>query len=323
MAVAEQGVACVSVPPLLQARRRGRGRPRCHAPARAPPPPAASTPPSTSRPSGTGSGRRRGGWTRCGAQRACSRPAARAAAAWPARGRPPCPAHVSRGLRLILGCSLPNGLFQARIRAALGQAYGATLCAVVTADALFHAHKPCLVAPVPTGHSTPQRSRVPSRDPAADRAQRAAECSRAAPGSDPRERKAAVRSTERLRAAVSTTPKAAGLRAVPPREQRATSPGRALLEVRERLQQYTQKPPGSSGRGGPGGAPLGGSMGHSAQVLPVGGAAAGAGQRQRVPATGDHYADASAEIADIDSRLQSLQNFLRSAKAGQAVAVPT
>ncbi|KAL4457977.1 hypothetical protein ABPG75_012842 [Micractinium tetrahymenae] len=167
-------------------------------------------------------------------------------------------------------------------------------------------------------HSTPQRSRVPSRDPSADRAWRAAECSRPAPGSDPRDRGAAVRSTERLRAAVSTTPRAAGPRAIPPREQRATSPGRALLEVRERLQQYSQKPPGGSGGAGrAGGAAAGG------WASPGPAAVAGPGQRARVPATGDHYADASAEIADIDSRLQSLQNFLRSAKAGQPVAVPT
>ena len=39
-------------------------------------------------------------------------------------------------------------------------------------------------------------------------------------------------------------------------------------------------------------------------------------------AGGDSYASASAEIADIDSRLQSLQSFLRAAKAGQPAAVP-
>ncbi|KAL4427003.1 hypothetical protein ABPG77_009564 [Micractinium sp. CCAP 211/92] len=172
-------------------------------------------------------------------------------------------------------------------------------------------------------HSTPQRSRVPSRDPAADRARMAAGCGRPARGSDPRGRSAAVSSTERLRAAVSTTPCAAGARALPPREQRATSPGRALHEVRERLQQYAQKPPCSSNLPGQRGALSAGRLGHGTQASPVGEAAAAAAQLQHVAAAGVQYGDASAEIADIDSRLQSLQNFLRLAKAGQPVAVPS
>lgn len=158
---------------------------------------------------------------------------------------------------------------------------------------------------------------MPSRDPSADRVRQAARDSSAGRGrplqGDPRERAAAARSTERLRGAVHTTPGPA----FPPWDQRAASPGRALHEVRQRLQQYTSTQAARQGLvpASPGG--------QRAQAQDGGWpAAAAAAQRARVPPTGDHYADASAEIADIDNRLQSLQNFLRSAKAGQPVAVP-
>lgn len=39
-------------------------------------------------------------------------------------------------------------------------------------------------------------------------------------------------------------------------------------------------------------------------------------------ASGDSYADASTEIADIDARLQSLQQFLHAAKTGVAARAP-
>lgn len=166
---------------------------------------------------------------------------------------------------------------------------------------------PCRAA----GHSTPQRSRVPSRDPSADLArQRSADRSRAL-HSDPRERGAAVRSTERLNRAAAVHTAASP--AFPPRDQRAASPGRALLEVQQRLQQYAGKQSVGDGWGGGGAGAI--------QASPSW-REAQAQQRPRVPATGDTYADASAEIADIDGRLQSLQNFLRAAKAGQAVAAP-
>ena len=124
-----------------------------------------------------------------------------------------------------------------------------------------------------------------------------------------------MRSTERLRAAVRTTTPPGP--AFPPRDQRAASPGRALLEVRQRLQQYANKQP----------APAEGWAGSNAGLIASvpsqqAGTPAVAAMPQRMPASGDNYADASAEIADIDSRLQSLQAFLRSAKAGQPVAVP-
>ena len=161
---------------------------------------------------------------------------------------------------------------------------------------------------------------MPSRDPSADRAQQAARnrsAERGRPLGDPRERATAVRSTERLRAAVrTTTPPGPSF---PPRDQRAASPGRALLEVRQRLQQYANKQPGS-GDGWVGSSAGGGLI--AAVPSQQSGAPAGAGVAQRVPPTGDNYADGSAEIADIDSRLQSLQAFLRSAKAGQPVAAP-
>ncbi|PRW56091.1 coiled-coil domain-containing 61-like isoform X1 [Chlorella sorokiniana] len=170
-------------------------------------------------------------------------------------------------------------------------------------------------------HSTPQRSRVPSRDPSADRARQAARdrsTERGRPLGDPRERATAVRSTERLRAAVrTTTPPAPSF---PPRDQRAASPGRALLEVRQRLQQYANKQP-AAGDSWAGGSSVGGGL-IAAVPSQQAGAPAVAAVAQRVPPTGDNYADASAEIADIDSRLQSLQAFLRSAKAGQPVAAP-
>lgn len=115
-----------------------------------------------------------------------------------------------------------------------------------------------------------------------------------------------MRSTERLRAAVATT-SATAPPAFPPRDQRSASPGRALQEVRQRLHQYAAASQPAGGAGSRPGA---------------GDAAPAAPQRPRVPPTGDNYADASAEIADIDGRLQSLQAFLRSAKAGQPLAVP-
>jgi hypothetical protein len=85
------------------------------------------------------------------------------------------------------------------------------------------------------------------------------------------------------------------------------------LEVQPRLQQYAGKQSVGDGWGGGGAGAI--------QASPSW-REAQAQQRPRVPATGDTYADASAEIADIDGRLQSLQNFLRAAKAGQAVAAP-
>ena len=179
--------------------------------------------------------------------------------------------------------------------------------------------------PNPTaGHSTPQRSLVPSRDPSADRARLAARdrsAERGRPLGDPRERATAVRSTERLRAAVRTTTPPARGPAFPPRDQRAASPGRALLEVRQRLQQYANKQPAAAAGAWAGSSGDGSLI--AAEPSPQAAAAQQpAVQRARVPPTGDHYADASAEIADIDSRLQSLQAFLRSAKAGQPAAVP-
>lgn len=330
-----QGGTCFPVPPMLvvcplaslQARRRGHGRQRCPAPAPAPPLPAALTPPSMSGPSVTGSARWRRGWTKCGARRACSRPAHRGAAAWLARGRRQCPAHVGCGLQWLgqkRSClafvAASHCICMSRSAEYMRGSQSAAGEANIAAHSLPY---PATWGPISAGHSTPQRSRVPSRDPAADRARMAADCGRPARGSDPRGRSAAVSSTERLRAAVSTTPCAAGARALPPREQRATSPGRALHEVRERLQQYAQKPPRSSNLPGQRRALPACRLGHGTQASPVGEAAAAAAQRQHVPAAGVQYGDASAEIADIDRRLQSLQNFLRLAKAGQPVAVPS
>lgn len=124
-----------------------------------------------------------------------------------------------------------------------------------------------------------------------------------------------MRSTELLRAAVQTT---AGRSSFPPREQRSASPGRALMEVQQRLQQYaSSRLPARGGSAGQSAA-AGQDAAQQQQIQEVQQAA----QRPRVPPTGDHYADASAEIADIDSRLQSLQNFLKAAKAGQPAAVP-
>lgn len=184
-------------------------------------------------------------------------------------------------------------------------------------------HEGMWCPPVPgslaAGHSTPQRSRVPSRDPSADRARQAARDHSAERGGlrqgNPRQRDAAVRSTELLRAAVQTT---AGRSSFPPREQRSASPGRALMEVQQRLQQYaSSRLPARGGSAGQSAA-AGQDAAQQQQIQEVQQAA----QRPRVPPTGDHYADASAEIADIDSRLQSLQNFLKAAKAGQPAAVP-
>jgi hypothetical protein len=103
------------------------------------------------------------------------------------------------------------------------------------------------------------------------------------------------------------------------------------MEVRQRLQQFTGKQQASRGGGGGSAAAAGWAGGLiAAQPSPRAVQQAqqqqqgqqGQEQRARVPPTGDNYADASAEIADIDSRLQSLQSFLKAAKAGQPVAVP-
>eukprot|EP00887_Chlorella_sp_A99_P001459 scaffold8.g1459.t1 len=170
--------------------------------------------------------------------------------------------------------------------------------------------------------ATPQRSRVSSRDPSADRAR----------GSW--DRGELVRSTQRLRAAMATTQAGGGF---PTRDQRSSSPGRALQEVKARLQSYAAKG-GSGGRGvGVAGGREGGlipavrpaaAAGRepAAQQRPVAAAGQQQGQQQQRVAggggSGNTYADASAEIQDIDARLQSLQNFLRAAKGGQAARSP-
>lgn len=155
---------------------------------------------------------------------------------------------------------------------------------------------------------------MPSRDPSADRARHAARdrsAERGRPlGGEPRERLQAAGSTERLRAAVNTT-------AFPPRDQRAASPGRALLEVQQHLQSYAAKESAGE-RSGWGGSGEGAGSLIAAAPSPQ----QQQQQRARVPPTGDHYADASAEIADIDSRLHSLQQFLKSAKASSGLPAP-
>jgi coiled-coil domain-containing protein 61 len=183
--------------------------------------------------------------------------------------------------------------------------------------------KPHLLHLLLAGHSTPQRSRSASRDPSAVRSQhhgRSAECRGA--WVDPQGRGPVPRLTERLRAAVRTTP--AAQPAIPARQQRSASPGRALLEVRQRLQQYVGAQAGrtSSLPAGQREATDGRQAASSQQQqhFRLLGASQAAAPRPHAPPSGGRHADASAEIADIDSRLQSLQSFLRAAKAGQAPA---
>ena len=88
---------------------------------------------------------------------------------------------------------------------------------------------------------------------------------------------------------------------MPRRDERASSPGRALQEVKSKLNQFTA----NVARVQPGTEP-------NAVVFAAPSEPAGAED-------GTDVDDASAEIADIDSRLQALQSFLKAAKAGTPV----
>lgn len=163
--------------------------------------------------------------------------------------------------------------------------------------------------------ATPQRSRVPSRDSCADRARVVGSSSgRSGARQGGWQRGELARSTQRLRAAVATT-QPAGNSGLSFKDQRSMSPGRALQEVKDRLQSYAAKG-GAGGSSGliPAAPPALSANGTEQQQQVVGRLAAASG--------GDAYADASAEIQDIDARLQSLQNFLRVAKGGSARSPP-
>ena len=96
-------------------------------------------------------------------------------------------------------------------------------------------------------------------------------------------------------------------------DSRAASPGRALQQVKTKISEYKRRteaaaayaPPRSesdaSRRGSEAGA-------DDTRIGAVGARSGGGGH--------EGYQDASEEIADIDTRLQALQDFLRSAKAG-------
>eukprot|EP00891_Asterochloris_glomerata_P001148 jgi/Astpho2/1148/fgenesh1_pg.00021_%23_10_t len=96
-------------------------------------------------------------------------------------------------------------------------------------------------------------------------------------------------------------PQPAPGKGMPRREERASSPGRALQEVKSKLNQFTANVVTVQ----PGPAP-------NATVFTAPSEPAGAED-------GTDVDDASAEIADIDSRLQALQSFLKAAKAGTPV----
>lgn len=290
-------------------------------PPHAPAPQAALTPPSTSRQSGRGSGRRLDGLMRCGGRRACSR---LSPAACRAPAHPPPPPHVSgkkgdpaaAALSMCLNAWLHKKVLPHH-----------ELCSCV-AEAKA---PPCLLGPL-TGHSTPQRSRIPSRYPSADRARHVAREHAAERQGAQREwgnRGAAQHGgqQQQLRATThgpATHPAACARTSCGPAKQQQ-SPGRALQEVGQRLRQYAAS--SAQQRGGPSGGSrpcIAATLQPETQqpAIQVQGAPRAAAHRGRVPWTGDHYADASAEIADIDGRLQSLQDFLRASKAGQAAAVP-
>ena len=103
------------------------------------------------------------------------------------------------------------------------------------------------------------------------------------------------------------------------------SPGRALREVKARLQSFASKGTAGAGRAAGGGDGLILAARPAPAPAAASAAAGGGGSELRAPMPaggGDTYADASAEIQDIDARLQSLQNFLKAAKSGQPVRSP-
>lgn len=92
---------------------------------------------------------------------------------------------------------------------------------------------------------------------------------------------------------------------------RSESPGRALQEIKAKLNQFT----------GPQQAAV--STQHHTEIT-KGNSMADLTDVQNHPVEEPVVFDnASAEIADIDQRLHALQTFLRAAKAGGAVAKPT
>ncbi|KAK3259589.1 Centrosomal protein CCDC61, partial [Cymbomonas tetramitiformis] len=82
-------------------------------------------------------------------------------------------------------------------------------------------------------------------------------------------------------------------------QQLPESPGRALQDVKAKLAEYAN---------------TGGDVAASRDPKKTADPRFQAEQKAKAPAAGANYDDASAEIADIDSRLHALQNFLAAAK---------
>eukprot|EP00899_Mesostigma_viride_P014638 jgi/Mesvir1/23175/Mv22647-RA.1 len=89
----------------------------------------------------------------------------------------------------------------------------------------------------------------------------------------------------------------------------SASPGKVLAQVKERLSQYSEP------RGGEGDMRHGGGS-SGREVVPLQEPSSGNGG-SKAASKAAAYEDASSEIADIDSRLHALQNFLRQAKSGK------
>lgn len=92
---------------------------------------------------------------------------------------------------------------------------------------------------------------------------------------------------------------------------RAESPGRALREVKAKLNQFASKQQGPNQTASP-----------SSAQCPTDQPAGALTNIENIPAQNNKpevLTSASAEIADIDQRLHALQSFLKAAKAGGPV----
>ncbi|KAK9810278.1 hypothetical protein WJX72_007806 [[Myrmecia] bisecta] len=185
----------------------------------------------------------------------------------------------------------------------------------------------------PSGQSTPTRSRASSVErgrgssrPSSAGSSRAGSAERPRPYAQQRAASPAFSGGGQIRGQprshpqslewLENQPKLANMRPAnvcPSREERAASPGRALRDVKAKLNQYAAQQHGL----------LETREGHSDIVksAPEITAETSSAGLPALPTKPDVFHNATAEIADIDSRLHALQTFLKAAKASAAPKV--
>lgn len=97
-------------------------------------------------------------------------------------------------------------------------------------------------------------------------------------------------------------------RTYPTRSQRASSPGQALQDVKRRLNEF--KPKQHTRVASPRAPSVDSSHDFSQDGIQEEGA-----PNEQYENESERFVDGNVELADVDSRLQALQNFLRMAKA--------